>query len=232
MDVYLIPVGAERYELYCEDAHEEEPAEAVVEAPPGMFAGLVSRFKAALARVEHERRHGGAASPPVERRGWSSRVKNHALCWIAEKIAEQRLLWRLRRESEVRLIFPDDLSGTEAMTVVRRMLQRDADRHFRWLVIDGLIFVLTGIVAIIPGPNLLAYYFGFRVVGHYLSQRGAKHGLREVTWHEHPSPVVARLRQAVALSAFEREHQVREVESQLRLQHLTTFFQRTAVPTA
>jgi hypothetical protein len=232
MDVYLIPVGTQRYELYCEDVHEDQPAESVVEAQPGMFAGLVSRFKAALARVEHEHRHGGAAPPPVERRSWTNRVKDYVLCWLAEKIAEQRLLWRLRRESEVRLIFPDDLSGDEAMTVVRRMLQRDADRHFRWLIFNGLVFMLTGVVAIVPGPNLLAYYFGFRVVGHYWSRRGAKHGLRDVTWHEHPSPLLARLRQAVALSAFERERHVREVESQLRLQHLTTFFQRTAVPTA
>lgn len=231
MDVYLIPVGAGRYELYCEDVHDEQPADSVVEAPPGMFAVLVGRFKAALARVEHERRHGGAA-PPVERRSSSQRVKDYALCWIAEKIAEQRLLWRLRRESDVRVLFPDDLSGAGAMAIVRRMLQRDADRHFRWLTIDGAILILTGVVAIIPGPNLLAYYFGFRVVGHYLSMRGARHGLREVTWHERPSPLLARLREAAALSALERERQVREVEMQLRLQHLTSFFQRTAVPTA
>lgn len=232
MDVYLIPVGTQRYELYCEDVHEEQPAESVVAAPPGMFAGLMNRFKTALARVEHERRHGGAAPPPVERRTWSHRVKEYVLRWLAEKIAEQRLLWRLRRESEVRLIFPDDLSGDAAMAIVRRMVQRDADRHLRWLIIDGLVLVLTGPAAIIPGPNLLAYYFGFRVVGHYLSMRGARHGLRAVTWHEHPSPLLARLRKAVALSAFERERHVREVESQLRLRHLTTFFQRTAVPTA
>lgn len=232
MDVYLIPVSAERYELYCEDAHEEPSADSVVEAPPSMFAGLVTRFRAALARIEHERRRGGTAPPPLEQRVWNSRVKDYVLRWLAEKIAEQRLLWRLRRESEVRLIFPDDLLGEAAMTIVRCMLQRDADRHFRWLIVDGVILILTGVVAIIPGPNLLAYYFGFRVVGHYLSMRGARHGLREATWHEHPSPLLARLREAVALSAFERERQVREVETQLRLQHLTSFFQRTAVPTA
>jgi hypothetical protein len=231
MDVYLIPVGSDRYELYCEDVHEEPLSGTVVEAP-GMFAGLVERFKTALARVEHERHAGGAAVPSEERRGWTRRVKTRMLCWIAEKIAEQRLLWRLRSQRGATLLFPDDLSDQDAMAIVRRMLQREADRHLRWLLIDGLIFIATGIVAIIPGPNLLAYYVGFRVVGHYLSMRGARHGLRHVRWEEQPSALLARLRQAVALSDLERELQVREVESQLRLQHLTSFFRRTAVRTA
>ena len=95
------------------------------------------------------------------------------MCWIAEKIAEQRLLWRLRNESELLLHYPDDMSAEDATTLARAELQREADRHMKWIIIDGLLFVASGVFFLVPGPNLIAYYFGFRLVGHYLSRRGA-----------------------------------------------------------
>ena len=49
-------------------------------------------------------------------------------------------------------------------------------------------------VALVPGPNILAYYFGFRLVGHYLSRRGAKHALTEIIWQARPCAELSRLR--------------------------------------
>ena len=42
-------------------------------------------------------------------------MKDRALCWIAEKIAEQRLLWRLRNEAEALPSHPDDLTTEDAI---------------------------------------------------------------------------------------------------------------------
>src|SRR5689334_14739678 len=97
MDVYLIPVARDRYELYCEDTGDTDAAVGDVQ-PTGRFATLYLKFKAALAQVEQERQSGTQRvydKPP----GWTERMKNRALCWVAEKIAEQRLLWRLRNET-------------------------------------------------------------------------------------------------------------------------------------
>jgi hypothetical protein len=58
MDVYLIPVGPERYELYCEEAGDL--AEVPGEVPSGMFAGLALHFRTWLAHIEHERRRQSA----------------------------------------------------------------------------------------------------------------------------------------------------------------------------
>lgn len=231
MDVYLIPVGSDRYELYCEDADEFTEAAGV--APSGFFAGLVHRFRAALARIERERRQDALAAVSLgDNRPWTRRVKQAALRWTAEKIAEQRLLWRLRRQRDATAIFPDDLSEAQAMTIIRRMLQRDTDRHRLWLIFHTIAFGLAGLLAIFPGPNVVAYYFAFRLVGHYLSMRGAKHGLAEVTWSQQPSPLLLQLRQVMALAAPERERHVRDIASKLRLPHLASFFKRTAIPSA
>jgi hypothetical protein len=102
----------------------------------------------------------------------------------------------------------------------------------KWIIIDGVIFVATGVVALVPGPNVLAYYFGFRLVGHYLSRRGAKHGLTDVRWMMCPSPQLSRLRRAISLVEPERDREVHQVASELQLPHLAKFFERTSVKTA
>ncbi len=231
MDVYLIPVGADRYELYCEHVVPEEALNAEAPAGTGRIAAIFHRMKAAVARVEHEQQS-GVSQPLPEGHGWNDRMKRRMLCWIAEKVAEQRLLWRLRKEFQVALFFPDDVTGEHALATSRTMLQREADRHLKWTIIDGALFALSGLVALVPGPNPLAYYFGFRFVGHYLSRRGAKHALEHVTWQCQPSPQLSHLRHAIPLAALERAHHVHEVASALHLQHLPTFFERTAIPAA
>jgi len=228
MDVYLIPVGVDRYELYCEHVVEEDALNPEAPAGSGRIDAIVHRVKAAVARVEKEHQNGDA-SPADEKLGWVARLRRRTLCWIAERMAEWRLLWRLRKESEVEFFFPDDLSEPQALDISRAMLQHEADRHLRWTIIDGVLFCASGIVALIPGPNPIAYYFGFRFVGHYLSRRGAKHGLDNVKWHSHESPQLSQLRSAMGLTAVDRDRRVREVASALQLEHLPTFFERTAI---
>src|SRR5215207_873152 len=127
MDVYIIPVASDRCELYCE--HESPDADVVGEMPPqGRFAKMYANFKEALARVEEERLSGQARVHEGPR-SWTERMKDRALCWIAEKIAEQRLLWRLRNESTLMLHYPDDTTSEEAIGIAKADLRREVDRH-------------------------------------------------------------------------------------------------------
>lgn len=230
MDVYVIPVASDRYELYCE--HEGPEADVVdAELPQGRFAKMYANFKEALARVEQERLSGETRVHEGPRT-WTERMKDRALCWLAEKIAEQRLLWRLRNESVLMLHHPDDLSADQAIANARTDLQREADRHMRWVIIDGVLFAASAALVLVPGPNVVGYYFGFRLVGHYLSRRGAKHGLTEVTWQSCASPHLSRLRRVLTLEPEERDREVHEVASALHLPHLAKFFERTSVKTA
>ena len=231
MDVYLIPVGQDRYELYCEHVVEEAALDPEVPEGASRLDALVHRVKVAVAQAEQEHRS-GVSDAPAHGLSWMERIKRRMLCWIAEKIAEWRLLWRLRKESEVGFHHPGDLTGDQALTISRRMLQREVDRHLKWTIIDGLLFCASGVVMLIPGPNPLAYYFGFRFVGHFLSRRGAKHGLDHVTWHPVSRSELTLLRSVMVLSADERDARVDEVAVALQLPQLATFFKRTAIPAA
>jgi len=223
MDVFLVPVGADRYELYCEVP--DEPHDGDSEPPAGFFKRMKHRFSVMLAEAEHERRHGRGEAP----RGWLGRFRARTMRWVAEAVAEQRLLWHLRRQTAATLFFPDDLAESAAVERRRRQLGRDFDKHRFWLIVDSLGFIASGLLFFVPGPNVVAYYFAFRMVGHYLSLRGARQGLVVVSWMNEPSAALAALRAAIALQPGVREERLQALATELRLEHLPRFMERTAV---
>ena len=225
MDVYLVPIGDDRYELYCEVPEDAEPEPE--EVPGGFFRRMKQRFRAMLAEAERERRRTHADQPP---RGAFGRLKARTLRYVAESIAEQRLLWHLRRQSSACLFFPDDLDAHRAITLLRRQLGRDLEKHRFWLILDSIGFIASGALFLLPGPNLVAYYFAFRIVGHYLSLRGARQGLDAVQWTSERSAPLAELRRVIDLDAEERERRIRGVADALKLEHLVKFFERIALP--
>ena len=227
MDVFLVPVATDRYELYCEVPDEPPPAAHEAKAP-GLYRRAMQWFRQMLAEAEQERRR--APDPNAGPRSLGARVKVRVMRWVAESIAEQRLLWQLRSRAVATLVHPDDLSDDQAQQLLRRSLQRDWDRHRFWLVLDLLGGAASVLLILLPGPNVLGYYFLFRIVGHYLSLRGARRGLVVITWTKTPSPALTTLRGVVADPPESRETVVQEVATTLRLEHLASFFQRAAMP--
>jgi hypothetical protein len=226
MDVFLVPVGADRYELYCEEPDELVTTEG--EPPRGVFRRLMHRFKEMLAEAERERRRGPAAGEPAS--GVTARLKARTLRWIAESIAEQRLLWQLRGRAEARFVYPDDLAGDRAMKILRSSLRRDFERHRFWFAIDTLGLIASAALMLLPGPNVVAYYFAFRLVGHFLSLRGARQGVSKVQWLPEASAPLSTLRAMISVAPEARAERVHAVAASLRLEHLASFYQRTASP--
>jgi hypothetical protein len=231
MDVFLIPLGADRHELYCEASQSEAEPEEETSARRGPIARLMRQFGEVIAAAERDRRSraSGENGPP---NGWWERLKCRALAWIADAIAEQRLLWHLRHQETARLHFPPDLGGDRALELARAALTRDRDRHWFWLIVDSVLMILSVALVLVPGPNFIGYYFAFRVVGHFLSWRGAKQGLERVTWELVPSEPLAELRRAIGLAPVQRERHVHEIAARLALNDLPTFVERVAWPGA
>lgn len=250
MDVYLVPVGGDKHELYCEVPDDVDVAGETDGEPPAgesepvarsrnpwrrfvnwcraFLRRMRERFNEMLAEAERERREGVADTG--EPASLWLRTKRRLMRWVAESIAEQRLLWHLRKQTTGCLYFPNDLDEGRAMSELRAHLKRDYEKHRFWLTIDSLGFVASGIAFFVPGPNLIAYYFAFRLVGHYFSLRGAQQGSAVIEWTAQGSEALADLRRAIALTPAAREERVNEVASRLRLEHLARFVARTAVP--
>jgi hypothetical protein len=228
MDVYLVPVGPARYDLYCESADDapvvHEPATS------GVFRRVQERFSRMLAAVEreYERERARTKAHRHHRDGFLRRLRARGVRWLAERVAEQRLLWRLRGQVRVRATYPPPLDEAGALGVIRRNLQADSDRHSRWFALDAIGLLFSGLLVPFPGPNLPGYYFTFRVVGHFLAIRGARQGLRKVEWILRASPALGRLADLDGLPPAERLERIRAIEAELGLSRLARFLERIA----
>lgn len=224
MDVYFVPIGRDRFECYYEAPDDDEAAS---EAGKGFFERMKARFQGQLRDVEHAR-HRADGEPQTK----IARLKRRSMRWIAERVAEQRLLWHLRTAVAATLHIATDLDAAEAERMMRESMKRDADRHLTLLAVHAVLLLLSAPVALIPGPNLFGYLFTFTVTGHFLAWRGARRGLVGVRWDVRPSDDLAALRQAFALDAGARHNRIREVADRLHLPRLAVWVKRMAAPTA
>jgi hypothetical protein len=226
MDVFVIPVGPDRYELYCE---QPIVADEPNDPQPGLFGRLRERFRKLIREAEARRHTGNSESTS---RAWTARQQDRVMAWVVERIAEQRLLWNLRGETAATAAHPADMTFDEVHTVIRATLQHDFERRRRWMFIDGLLFLVTFVALgplflVIPGvANLPALYFGFRAVGHFLSMRGASQGLKRVTWSGRACPPLNEIRDLATLDWRARHARLHDIAARLRLEHLPTFFER------
>ena len=233
MDVFVIPIGQDRYELYGEQPVEYPPEDA---PRTGVIGRLRHRIAAAL-RTAEERYHRGHPAEGDEPKGFVGRMQDRMMAWVAERMAEQKLLWNLRGQTHATIAHPQDMTFDEVLLLVREVLRRDYERHQRWMFVDGVLFVVTFVALgplfiLIPGiANLPALYFGFRALGHFLSMRGAAQGLHRVEWTGRPCPPLGELRDLAALDPHVRHERIHDVGVRLRLQHLSTFFERVAIQT-
>jgi hypothetical protein len=237
MVVFLIPTTTpDSYELYYEAPDEEvvEEAEAGIRFVPAFISGYIHRAKLRFAETIKEaeewrhRRHEEQPRP----KGMIGRARRKVMGFVVERIAEQRLLWHMRHATAIRAAVPADLGDAEANEVVRAMLKKDVDHHFKWMWIDVTLLVLSAPLMLIPGPNVPGFYFFFQVVGHYLSWRGAQQGLSVSEWTFTKSADLLELRAAMTLDEAPRQRIFQDIERRLRLDHLATFCEDVAAPPA
>ena len=218
MTVYLIPVGHRRFDLYSEAEEEPPPA---AEQGIGRGGRWVRGARLRWHRAVEEASRGDAGG--LLRR-WRAALVRH----VAETIAEQQTLWSLRRRGSATLRFQSTLDRAEALSILLDILARARRHHGRWLIADLTFVVLSGLLALVPGPNLVAYYFVFRLAAHLQSWRSAAHAAARVSWTFEPDAELAELDRLVGQPRSERGPLVDAVAAKMNLPHLSTFFERAA----
>jgi hypothetical protein len=220
--VFLIPVGAARYELYSE-AHDDDAPDAAPHPADPFWRRTLHRIQAQWRETVD------AAGRTRSSAGWFARVRDRAVCRTAETIAEQRTLWSLRHYDAATIVHPTDLSDGDATAVRDRLLAAARRHHGRWLAIDGVLLIVSGIFMLVPGPNVLAYYFAFRVVSHYLSWRGARQALDRTRWQQRSEPALLELGRLASEPRAARAGRVAAIAENKWLPRLAVFFDRTAI---
>ena len=167
--------------------------------------------------ARHASRTGGRPVPPVgafgvgpvarssstrrgvgRPRGRFADWRDAVVCRLAETIAEQRTLWALRDPHRGHAQLPgDDRGRARAGRRSTRALSHARRHHRRWLIVDLILFVVARCVFFfVPGPNLVAYYFAFRVdrPSAVVARRAA--GARRIAWTFEPDAGPGRARVA------------------------------------
>jgi hypothetical protein len=222
MDVYLVPVGPDRYECYYEAAEQDETEEPV--EGEGFFARIRARFNEQLKEAEQSRHQKSIVEPTT----FLGRMQKRSMRWIAERVAEQRLLWHLRKADTAILHTPSDLTSDRADTIMRASMKRDADFHRNRLILHSLALIAAVPVAVVPGPNVLGYLFTFTVVGHFLAWRGAVRALHQIAWTIAPNSALGDLQRAFSLGAEARSSVIHEVAKRLHMPRMARFVEQMA----
>jgi K+-H+ exchange-related protein len=222
LTVFLVPAGHDRFELYSEAPDESPTAPAQNDRVFRQWAHRVSVRWHALVEAA---RHG---SPTGRLARWRDRVVSR----LAETIAEQRTLWALRDRKSVILRSPSSLETARVRAILDALLAHARSHHLRWLIIDLILFIVSGILFFVPGPNLVAYYIAFRLVGHVQSWRGARQAMEVIAWTLEPDPGLAELASLVDVPRETRAPRVAAIAERLNLPRLTAFFDRVAVPSS
>ena len=223
LTVFLVPAGRDRYELY-----SEMPEEAVDEAE--VSDGFLRRWTRTATIKWRElvdlARHGTAA-------GRIARWRDTLVCHLAESIAEQRTLWALRKATAAIVRYPTTTSPEVARVALNRVLAEARRHHGWWLVIDLILLLITGpLFFFVPGPNVISWYFFFRVLGHLLSWRGARQAIDVVAWVLLPDQSLGELAALVDVPRAARARKVEAIAARLNLPRLSAFFDRVAVPSS
>jgi hypothetical protein len=98
--------------------------------------------------------------------------------------------------------------------------------------VDGIGGLFSLLLVPVPGLNLPGYYFAFRVVGHLFAIRGARQGLRAVSWELQPSALLAELLALERQPSDVRASRVRAIAAELGLPRFARFFERMAAEIA
>ena len=169
MKIYLLSLDGGRCVFYSEGPEAVAEAETVV--PRRGLSGWFERKYKSLQLTLNESEKGVGLRM---RRAWE---------WLQKRISpDEPVLRSLRGVGCIELYHPLTLTEEEAQTLWKEYLKSQQGRHTFWSVVNALVSPLTLLLAPLPGPNLIGYWFIYRAVCHWLARLGARNaGSDQVT---------------------------------------------------
>lgn len=148
----------------------------------------------------------------------------HVWTWLQRRTSpDESLLRSLRNASVIKIYHPPSIKTEEARTLWANYLLSRRHRHTLWLVVNGLVSPLTVLLAPIPGPNIIGYWFLYRAICHLLVVSGVRRAISaQVSTDFHSSSALDEI-----ISATNDERIVRLAEH-FGLKKLDGFIRRVA----
>lgn len=81
---------------------------------------------------------------------------------------DEWMLSQLRSAKMIELYHPASRTGDEVLEIWQNYVSRQTNRHAVWLAINGVVAPISVLFAILPGPNVIGYWFFYRAIHHLL----------------------------------------------------------------
>jgi hypothetical protein len=164
--IYLLNLDSGRCVFYSEGA--EAVAEVEASAPRTGVRGWAERKYKSLQAILTESEQGVGLRV---RRIWE---------WLQKRIPpDEPVLRSLRGVSAIELHHPLTLTTEETRSLWKNYLKNRQGRHTFWFIANALVSPLTLLLAPLPGPNIIGYWFVYRAVCHLLARLGARNARSE-----------------------------------------------------
>jgi Mitochondrial K+-H+ exchange-related len=101
--------------------------------------------------------------------GRAAKYAHRAWDWLHSRTnPDEALLARLRSARVIEIHHAPSITANEAQAAWTAFLARARIRHWLWFLLNLVISPLTVLLAPLPGPNLIGYWFAYRAVHHWL----------------------------------------------------------------
>jgi hypothetical protein len=160
--VFLLPLDPRQSFFYFEDDNDG----------PGAIpshAGLRGWAERTAHRVRSAIRHPKGRVAQKLRQGWD---------WLQRRIhPDEGLLAALLWAPTIDVYHRSSLPAAETHALWLAYLRRRVRRHLPWLLFDAVLAPLSLVLALLPGPNVIGYWFAYRAVRHVLILLGIRRAL-------------------------------------------------------
>jgi len=89
--------------------------------------------------------------------------------------SDEKMLSQLRKVDAIEIMRPESISEEEARAQWNEYLSGCRRRHLPWFCLNALIAPVSLLLAALPGPNLIGYWFGYRAIKDLLALLGIRH---------------------------------------------------------
>lgn len=162
MKIYLLRVTDEQTLFYAEPA-VEEIRETKEEATAGGLRGWLSEKYVSLQKALVESESGTGLRM---RRMWE---------WLQRRMAvDEQMIRSLRVVHQIELHHPSSFSPAQARETWDHYLANRRRHFLLWFVLNLLVTPVTLLLAPVPGPNVIGWWFCYRAICHALSLLGIR----------------------------------------------------------
>jgi hypothetical protein len=177
--VYLLSIDNRRFFFYADESEAARREDNAAESPgtpsSGLWGRLHDRFHSLKSTLEHSESRVAT---------WTRRTWDWLHTWAHP---DESMLARLRSTRHIDLHHPASRSVGEVRALWGDYLTHRWWRHLLWLALNSVIAPFTVLFALLPGPNLIGYWFAYRAIHHALIVWGIRRARRGRIWIElHP----------------------------------------------